>query len=80
MANVKIELNDAGVKELLKSQEIKEACREVADRVQRSAGEGFVLEERNYPERSGYSVRVDSAEAARKNSKHNTLLKALGTG
>ena len=41
------------------------------------AGEGYVMEDRNYPERAGAAVRVDSYEAYRDNLENNTLLKSL---
>ena len=77
MANVKVVLNRAGVKELLTSDEAQAICKEQADRILASVGEGYVEEERNYPERKGYAIRVDSAEALYDNLNHNTLLRAL---
>lgn len=77
MANLKITLNKNGVGELLRSEEVAEICREHAEATCRNAGEGFVVEPRNYPERHGYAVRVDSAEAYKKNLKSNILLKSL---
>ena len=78
MANCKFVLNRAGVRELLKSEEMLEICREHAKDVQQRAGEGFVAEDRHYPSRNGVAVRADSPEAYNRNMKHNTLLKALG--
>lgn len=80
MPKVKFELNSAGVRELLKSEKAAVACREHAARIQRAAGEGYVMEDRHYPERTGAAVRPDTAAAAADNLKHNTLLKALGGG
>ena len=78
MANdVKVKLNSAGVRELLKSPEVKDACFTCANRVLARAGDGYVIEPRNYPERSGYAVRTDTVQAYRSNYKHNTLLRAL---
>lgn len=77
MSSVKVVLNSAGVRELLKSKEIQQACRDQGSRVLESAGSGYVMEDRNYPERSGVSVRTDSYEAYFSNIKNNTLLKAL---
>ena len=78
MNNVEIKLNSAGIRELLKSAEITEACREQAEKVQKKAGEGFETQRRNYPERTGYAVVSKTYEAKRKNMKENTLLKAMG--
>lgn len=77
-SKVKIVLNDAGVRELLKSSEISEACRSAATGVQARAGEEYILEERNYPERTGWAVRPGTVAAHRDNLKNNTLLKAIG--
>lgn len=76
-SNVKIRLNSAGVRELLKSAEAQGICMEYAQQVQRAAGEHFVAEKRNYPKRSGAAVRPDDAEGHYSNLKHNTLVKAL---
>lgn len=78
MSNVKIVLNSPGIRELLKSAEIAEVCKEQADAVAGRAGEGYVVEQRNYPERTGYVVSTETYEAVRDNLKNNTLLKALG--
>lgn len=77
MSDVKIVLNKAGVRELLRSDEVQEACKEYADKVLAQAGDGYVEEERDYPERKGYAVRADSAKAVYDNLKNNTLLRAL---
>ena len=77
MNNVKIVLNDAGVKELLKSAEAQEICRSLAEQVAARAGEGYVVEPRNYPERSGYAVRPETRSAYKDNYDNNTLLRAL---
>lgn len=78
MSKVKIKLNKMGVRSLLKSAEIAAACKEQADAVAGRAGEGYSVEQRNYPERTGYVVSAETPEARLDNLKHNTLLKALG--
>lgn len=77
MSKVVIELNSAGVRELLKSDEIKSACAACALRVVSNAGSDYKLEPRNYPERSGYAVFPSNAAGYVDNMKNNTLLKAL---
>lgn len=77
MANVKVKLNSAGVKELLKSAEIAGTCQELARQVQARAGEGYVMEQRNYPERTGFVVKADTREAYKDNYDNNTLIRAL---
>lgn len=78
MLKAKIKLNGKGVRALLRSAEMQQICMEHANAVQQRAGEGYVVEKRNYPERSGAAVRPDNAEAYYDNLHHNTLLKALG--
>ena len=78
MGNVRVELNEAGIRELLKSEAISEACREQAERVKRSVGAGFEVQERKYPERRGYAVSAESRDASRKAYQDNVLLKAIG--
>lgn len=79
MGNVKVKLNDAGVRELLKSKEISEACREQAEKVKASVGTGFKVQKRTrYPERTGYAVSAESKDAVRKVYQDNVLLKVIG--
>lgn len=78
MSKVKIKLNSQGVRELLKSPEIASACEEQARAVAARAGSGYEVEQRNYPERTGFVVSAETDEARRDNLKNNTLLKALG--
>ncbi|SDZ88103.1 hypothetical protein SAMN02745687_00919 [Lachnospiraceae bacterium NK3A20] len=78
MSKVKIKLNKSEVRGLLKSPEIAASCKEQADAVAGRAGEGYSVEQRNYPERTGYVVSAESKEAGLDNMRHNTLLKALG--
>lgn len=78
MSNVIFKLNQAGVRELLKSSEAQSICREHAARIQSSAGENYEISDRNYPERSGVAVRPANAEGYYDNLRNNTLLKAVG--
>ena len=83
MSKVKFELDRAGVRELLKSPEMQQECMRYASAtLQRASGsaDGYVVESRNYPERSGAAVRADTYEARKDNYDNNTLLKALGGG
>lgn len=76
-SRVKIKLNKAGVRELLRSSEAQQICMEEASRIQSNAGEGFEVGERNYPERKGAAVYPATDKAYYHNLKHNTLLKAM---
>lgn len=75
---VEIELNSAGIQELLKSAEIQGACMEEARKVAGRAGDGFAVDSYVGKTRANAMVYADTAEAARQNLKENTLLKALG--
>lgn len=75
MANFKLVLNQKGIKDLLKSSEIKEACKEQAEIMRNAAGPGYEIGERNYPERIGYAVYPEGEEAWRDNLVNNTLEK-----
>lgn len=83
MSKVRVKLNNAGVRELLKSAEAANACLPHAQRVYATASssaEGYVLEQRNYRERTGYAVYANDFPAIADNLNNNTLLKALGGG
>lgn len=77
MSKVEIELNSAGVRELLKSDEIKAACASCAATVVSNAGPNYKMESRSYPERSGYAIMPANAKGYADNMRNNTLLKAL---
>ena len=78
MANVlHIELNDAGVRELLKSPEIQAACLEQAQRIAGAAGGGYTADVRAGKTRAIARASTATDEAARDNMKNNTLLKAM---
>lgn len=80
MSNIKIELNSAGIREMLKSEPVRQACMQEASRIASRAGDGYVSESRSYPERSGAAVYPNTPKAAMDNLRNNTLLKAMGGG
>lgn len=83
MSKVRFELDENGLRSLLKSTEMQSICLEYATRTQQTAeasASGYVVEPRNYPERSGYAVRANTYKARKDNLDNNTLLKALGGG
>lgn len=77
MSKVKIVLNKAGVRELLKSQETGDMCMEYARQVQERAGQHFTAETRRYPERTGAAVYPSDPEGFYDNLKNNTLVRSL---
>lgn len=76
--NVEIELIDSGIQELLKSDEIKSYCEELANGVRDRAGDGFEVNTHVGKTRANAMVYADTKEAISRNYKENTLLKALG--
>lgn len=80
MSKVKFELNRAGVRELLKSQEMGAICRDHAVGVQGRAGAGYEVTTYTGRNRVNASVHAETYEARKDNYENNTLLKALGGG
>ena len=80
MADVKIVLNDSGVKELLKSSTVADMCMKIASKASSGCGEGYEAQSRNYPERNGAAVIAVTYQAKRDNAENNTILKCLGGG
>lgn len=78
MSKVKIKLNDAGFVELLKSQEIADAVKEVAEQVAARAGDGYATDVYQAETRVIASVYTETKEAMKDNLENNTLLKAVG--
>lgn len=78
MSKVKIKLDRKGVRGLMKDKEIQAICTEYGSQVLSRAGDGYKMESRNYPERSGVAIFPDTYKANKDNLEHNTLLKALG--
>lgn len=74
---VKVELNEQGVCDLLRSQEMMNICRKEAQRVQQKCGKGYSVDEHIGKTRVNVSVGAVTQAARRENLKNNTLLKAL---
>ena len=80
MSKVKFELNRAGVRELLRSQDMAGVCLNYANNVRSRAGAGYEVTTYVGKNRVNASVHADTIEARRDNFNNNTLLKALGGG
>jgi len=80
MSKIKLELNRAGVRELLRSQAAMTVCKEYADRIQSRAGDGYEVTTYVGTNRVNASVYAATPEARRDNYENNTLLKARGGG
>lgn len=77
MAKVQIELNSSGVRELLRSAEMKNICQGHAEKIQARLGEGFVVTTNAGKNRVNASVATDTIEAMRDNMENDSILKAL---
>lgn len=75
---VKVVLNGAGVRELLQSQEILDACLDLAEQIASQCGDGYEVSQFVGKNRVNASVYADTAEAQRDNFENDTLLNALG--
>lgn len=77
MAKVKVVLNRSGVRELLRSREMKAACADQARAVCARCGTGYTTDTYTGQNRVNAMVWPDTTEARRDNAENNTLLKAL---
>lgn len=80
MSNVRIELNSAGIRELLHCPEIAGACREAARAYADRLGEGYELSEYSGRTRVNVSVYAATEAANRDNLENNTMLRGLNNG
>lgn len=77
MGNVRIEINDAGVQELLRSPEIQASLNEVASKILERLGEGYGKDEYLGKRRCNVGIYPESDEAIRDCFENNTILKAV---
>ena len=73
MSNVTIELNSAGVRELLQSEAIRAAVMEAAAGVCARAGNGYTVEAYTTAQRAAARVKAEADAAERENRENNTL-------
>lgn len=78
MAKVKIELNSSGIRQFLKSEEMGQMLKQQAEQVRARCGSGYSTDLYQASSRVIAGVFAETAEAAKQNSRENTLLKALG--
>ena len=78
MAKVKIELNSSGIRQLLKSELMGQMLKQQAEQVRARCGSGYSTDLYQASSRVIAGVFAETAEAAKQNSRENTLLKALG--
>ena len=80
MSKVKFDMDRAGVRELLWSQEATGVVLPYAQAIAGRAGEGFEVTTYVGRNRVNASVHAATFEARKKNYENNTLLKAMGGG
>lgn len=80
MSNVKVELNSAGIRELLHSPGIQSALMQVGQTVQGRAGANFGAAAVDMPTRSIVRVSAINREGMKENSDDNVLVKSLYGG
>lgn len=71
-------LNSAGVRQLLKSEEMQSILSEYGSEIASNAGSGFKKDERVYKKRAVVNVYPKTEHARIKDYKENALLKAVG--
>lgn len=74
---VKIELNTSGVKELLKSQEMLNICKEHASRILNNCPSGYEMDSHTGLNRVNAMVYASTYQAKADNLRNNTILKAV---
>lgn len=74
---LKIELDRAGVRELMRSREMSDICAGYAHDAQDRLGTGYEVTLRTGKNRVNAEVAAVSEKAKQENSRSNTILKAL---
>ncbi len=77
MSKVRIELNSAGIREMLRSAEMQALMGEKAAEVAGRAGDGYASDTYLTGGRAVASAFAESSEAIRDNLDNNTLLRSL---
>lgn len=77
MAKVRVVLNRSGVRELLKSDAMAQACKEQADAIKNRCGDGYESDVYTGKNRVNAMVWPESAKARQDNSHDNTILRRL---
>ena len=77
MSKVKVKLNKAGVREVLRSGEVMAALEAEANSRADRAGSGYGVNTRVGKNRCNAEIRAETREAQRDNLKNNTLARLL---
>lgn len=76
----RIELNSQGVRELLKSNEIKADLQRRAEAIARAAGPGFIADSTVGPNRARASVGTTDIDSMRAEAEDRVLTRAIDAG
>lgn len=79
MAKVRVVLNSAGVRALMKSKEIAAECARHAQKKKSGLGNSYNIESFTAPTRVVYRVYTDDPQAIADNLQNNTMLKVMGS-
>lgn len=77
MSKVKIELNSAGVRKLLRSEDLGDKLEALAAGISGRCGEGYAHDRKLMPTRVIASVYTGDNAAAHDNMQNNTILRSL---
>ena len=77
MSNLKVELNSAGVIEMMKSPEMQAICAEHANAALSNLGSGYAATTMVGKTRCNAEVAAVTKKARDENAKNNTILKAV---
>lgn len=76
-SGVKVVLNSAGVRELLKSQEMQAICNQHANAALAKLGDGYEVTSMVGRNRCNSEIAAVGRRAKEENNKNNTILKAV---
>ena len=77
MANVRVTLNRAGVREVLRSEEMKTVCEDHATAALSRLGPGYEVTVMTGKNRVNAEIKAVSYKAKKDNMENNSILKAL---
>lgn len=78
MSKIRVELNSAGVRELLKSPEMQSIVGELAGEIAQRAGDGYASDVKMMGTRVIASAYTETRAAMKDTLENNTLLRAMG--
>lgn len=77
MDKFRLKLNSAGVRNLLRSSEMAEVCKQQAETIRARCGDGYETNSYTGKNRVNASVYAATPAAVRDNLKNNTIVKAV---